>query len=131
MSLKSRLAVLLLPLLASTAQAGDIDQAAALTQLAKPDTLLIDVRSADEFASGALPGAHNISHELIAEQISGVAPDKSKPIVLYCRSGRRSGLAQDALQALGYQQVINAGGIDTLKAAQQAKTQEAACTQNC
>lgn len=131
MSLKSRLAALLLPLLASTAQAGDIDQGAALTQLAKPGTLLIDVRSAGEFASGALPGAQNISHEQIAEQISRVAPDKSKPIVLYCRSGRRSGLAQDALQALGYQQVINAGGIDSLKAAQQAKTPEAACTQNC
>lgn len=131
MSLKSRLAALLLPLLASTAQAGDIDQAAALTQLAKPGTLLIDVRSADEFASGALRGAHNISHEQIAEQISRLAPDKSAPIVLYCRSGRRSGLAQDALQALGYQQVINAGGIDSLKAAQQAKSPEAACTQNC
>lgn len=131
MSLKSRLAALLLPLLASTAQAGDIDQAAALTQLAKPGTLLIDVRSADEFASGALPGAHNISHEQIAEQISRLAPDKSAPIVLYCRSGRRSGLAQDSLQALGYQQVINAGSIDSLKAAQQAKSPEAACTQNC
>ncbi len=131
MPLKSRLAALLLPLLASTVQAGEIDQAAALTQLAKPGTLLIDVRSAGEFASGALPGAHNISHEQIAEQISRVAPDKSKPIVLYCRSGRRSGLAQDALQALGYQQVINAGSIDSLKAAQQAKSQEAACTQNC
>ena len=131
MSLKSRLAALLLPLLASTAQAGDIDQAAALTQLAKPGTLLIDVRSAGEFASGALPGAHNISHEQIAEQISRLAPDKSAPIVLYCRSGRRSGLAQDALQALGYQQVINAGGIDSLKAAQHAKSPEAACTQNC
>ena len=131
MSLKSRLAALLLPLLASTVQAGDIDQGAALTQLAKPGTLLIDVRSAEEFASGALSGAQNISHEQIAAQISRVAPDKSKPIVLYCRSGRRSGLAQDALQALGYQQVINAGGIDSLKAAQQAKTPEAACTQNC
>lgn len=131
MSLKSRLAALFLSLLASTAQAGEIDQAAALTQLAKPGTLLIDVRSADEFASGALPGAHNISHEQIAEQISRVAPDKSVPIVLYCRSGRRSGLAQDALQALGYHQVINAGSIDSLKAAQQAKSPEAACTQNC
>ena len=69
MSLKSRLAALLLPLLASTAQAGEIDQATALTQLAKPGTLLIDVRSADEFASGALPGAHNISHEQIAERM--------------------------------------------------------------
>ena len=68
---------------------------------------------------------------VVTEQISRLAPDKSAPIVLYCRSGRRSGLAQDALQALGYQQVINAGGIDSLKAAQQAKSPEAACTQNC
>ena len=130
MSLKSRLAALLLPLLASTAQAGDIDQAAALTQLAKPGTLLIDVRSADEFASGALPGAKLIPHGDIAARIAELAPDKHTPVVLYCRSGRRSSIAQDELQALGYTQVINAGGYDQFKLARDNQSESPTCT-NC
>lgn len=124
MSLKSRLAALLLPLLASTAQAGDIDQAAALTQLAKPGTLLIDVRSAGEFASGACPAP--------TTSATSRSPNRSAAWRRTVRAHRPvlpqrpAGLAQDALQALGYQQVINAGGIDSLKAAQQAKSPEAA-----
>ena len=130
MSLKSRLAALLLPLLASTAQAGDIDQAAALTQLAKPGTLRIDVRSSGEFASGALPGAKLIPHGDIAARIAEVALDKNTPVVLYCRSGRRSSIAQDELQALGYTQVINAGGYDQFKLARDNQSESPTCT-NC
>ncbi|MDG9923923.1 MULTISPECIES: rhodanese-like domain-containing protein [unclassified Pseudomonas] len=97
------------------AQAGDIDKPAALKALQRSDTVLIDVRSEEEFASYALPGAHLIPHEQIAERIAAVAPDKHAPIVLYCRSGRRSGIAQDRLQQLGYTQVINAGGYEQLQ----------------
>lgn len=99
------------------AQAGDIDTPAALHTLAQPGAVLIDVRTPEEFASGALPAAILIPHEQIAAHIAEVAPDKSIPIILYCRSGRRSSIAQDALQALGYTQVINAGGYEQLKLA--------------
>ena len=79
------------------------------------DSLLIDVRSAEEFAEGELPGAIRIGHEDIAAQIASVAPDKDRPLVLYCRSGRRSAIAQQSLEEMGYSQVINAGAYDELR----------------
>lgn len=111
------------------AQAGEIDSTAALHALGQPGAVLIDVRSADEFASGALPGAKLIPHGNIAARISEVAPDKNVPIVLYCRSGRRSSIAQDELQALGYTQVINAGGYEQFRLARDNHAESPKCTQ--
>lgn len=110
-----RAIALTLALLSLPALAAPTDDAAALSALQHPDAVLIDVRSAEEFASGSLPGARRIGHEEIAEQIATLAPDKSTPIVLYCRSGRRSSIAQDTLQALGYSNVSNAGGYEDFK----------------
>lgn len=110
-----RLALVLSGLLSVfSAQAQEIDVTAALSALKQPDSLLIDVRTAEEFAAGALPGAIRIGHEDIATQIARLGEDKQRPLVLYCRSGRRSALAQQSLQALGYRQVINAGAYDDL-----------------
>ncbi len=80
----------------------------------------IDVRSKEEFDTGHLPGAINIPHHEIAARISEVTQDKNATIALYCRSGRRSGLAEQALQQLGFTQVSNAGAYETLKASQPA-----------
>lgn len=112
-----RTLLLSLSLCLPLAHAGEIDQPAALTALEQPNAVLIDVRSEEEFAAGALPGATLIPHERIAQHIAAVAPDKHAPIVLYCRSGRRSTIAQERLQALGYTRVINAGGYDQLQPA--------------
>lgn len=79
----------------------------------------IDVRTAEEFNAGHLAGALHIPHEQIAAKIAAVTEDKNAEIYLYCRSGRRSGLALEALQAMGYSKVTNAGGYEALK--QQAK----------
>ncbi len=99
------------------ATAGEVDQAAAVQALKTPQTLLIDVRTPEEFVEGALPGASRIGYEKIGTQIGGLAADKDATIVLYCRSGRRSGIAQDELRKLGYTHVINAGGYQELKTA--------------
>lgn len=101
---------------ATGAIGGEIDQPAALTALQRADSVLIDVRTEQEYAEGALPGATRIESQHLAERIASVAPDKDTPVVLYCRSGRRSSAAQDRLQELGYSQVINAGGYQDLKA---------------
>ncbi|WNF45190.1 rhodanese-like domain-containing protein [Pseudomonas sp. SG20056] len=101
-----------LPLLA-----GEAELSAAVVALQSPESVLIDVRTADEFAAGALPGAEQIEHEQIASRISAIAPDKDTPIVLYCRSGRRSSIAEESLRAMGYSNLINAGGYDELKLA--------------
>jgi len=101
-----------LPLLA-----GEAELSAAVVALQSPDSMLIDVRTADEFAAGALPGAEQIDYEQIASRINAIAPDKDTPIILYCRSGRRSGIAEENLRAMGYSNLINAGGYDELKLA--------------
>ena len=111
------LTLLLLGALGFGANAGEIDQTAALKLLQQPETVLIDVRTADEFAEGALPGAVRIETPDIAERIGTLAPEKDTPVVLYCRSGRRASEAQDVLEKLGYTQVINAGGYDELATA--------------
>ena len=68
----------------------------------------------EEFAEGALPGAVNIETSEFSAHIAEVAPDKDAPVVLYCRSGRRAGEAQQVLESMGYRQVINAGGYSDL-----------------
>ena len=84
----------------------------ALTGIARADEVhWIDVRSAEEFVAGHLSGAINIPHTEIAERIGEVTTDKNAQIYLYCRSGRRSGIAQSALQHAGYARVTNAGSL--------------------
>lgn len=106
---------------ATSATAGDIDQQAALTALQRPETMLIDVRTAEEFAEGAIPGAIRIEPHEIGQRIGSVVSDKNTPVVLYCRTGRRSSGAQETLQSLGYSQVINGGGYEDLQQAVQSR----------
>jgi len=75
-------------------------------------TVLLDVRSAEEYASGHLKGAVNIPHDRILELIGTAASDKSTPIILYCRSGRRADTALNALKSAGYEDVVNYGGLE-------------------
>ena len=77
----------------------------------KGDYLILDVREPDEFASGHIPGAVCIPHEQIAEQAEEVIPDKNTVIYVYCRSGRRSKIAAQALADAGYANVIECGSI--------------------
>lgn len=78
------------------------------------DAQLIDVRSPGEFASGHVPGASNLPLEQVASHIQQLAPDKSRPLLVYCRSGMRSASACKLLQQLGYQEVINGGGVSAV-----------------
>lgn len=73
--------------------------------------VLIDTRTQEEFNSGYVPGAVLIPYDEIAQRIIEVAPDKSTPVLLYCRSGRRAGIAEDALKKLGYEKVHNLGSL--------------------
>lgn len=79
--------------------------------------LLVDVRSPEEFATGHLAGATNVPHTTVSEELATFGSDKDREIVLYCRSGRRAGLATAELQALGFTRVHNAGGYADLAAA--------------
>ena len=74
--------------------------------------VLIDTRSAEEYASGHLEGAILIPHDVIADKIATVVTDKTVTIYVYCRSGRRSGIAQKSLMSLGYEHVTNLGAME-------------------
>lgn len=76
------------------------------------DAILLDVRSPEEYAAGHLQGAVNIPHDRIAEEIGATVQDKSTPVILYCRSGRRADTALKAMRAMGYEQVQNFGGLE-------------------
>lgn len=76
-----------------------------------PKTVWIDVRSLDEYNEDHISNTEHIPHTEIAAQISDLDLDKDTPIKLFCRSGVRAGLAQTALQDLGYTNVENVGGI--------------------
>jgi phage shock protein E len=78
----------------------------------KGEAVWIDVRSAEEYASDHVPEALNIPYEQVAEQISSLGLALDQPIYLYCGSGRRAGIALETLQQLGYQQVVNVGGLE-------------------
>ena len=74
--------------------------------------ILLDVRSPEEYASGHLRGAINIPHDRIAGEIGELAPDKTVPVILYCRSGRRADTAMKTMRGMGYEQLQNLGGLE-------------------
>ena len=70
---------------------------------------LIDVRTAVEFNQGSLDGAVNMPVESFQFLKDGI--DTSKPVLLYCRTGARSGMVKNYLDQLGFDQVHNIGGL--------------------
>ncbi len=73
--------------------------------------IILDVRTQEEYDQGHIPGAIVISHEEIAEKSEDVLTDKDQLILVYCRSGRRSKIAAEALVELGYTNIKEFGGI--------------------
>jgi rhodanese-related sulfurtransferase len=76
---------------------------------------LIDVRIVDQYNTQHLPGAHNIPLGSMPTRVSEVAAlnggDKTKPVVLYCNSGRQAAKAKILLESQGFTNVTSAGGI--------------------
>jgi len=78
-------------------------------------SILIDVRTEQEFKQGHLKNAINIPHTEIRGKIKDYVKDKEEKIIVYCRTGRRSGIAKKILEDMGYKNVINAGAYEKLK----------------
>jgi phage shock protein E len=91
----------------------ELDVAAFAAKIDSGGTKVIDVRTASEYAAGHLPGALNIDVESgnFARGIAGL--DKGGSYALYCRSGRRSGIALDQMKSAGFTKVVHlSGGIN-------------------
>src|SRR5437764_15306674 len=71
---------------------------------------LVDVREESEYAAGHVPGAVHIGKGVIERDIEAKVPDPAAPLVLYCGGGFRSALAADAIQKMGYTNVISMDG---------------------
>ena len=79
--------------------------------------ILLDVREADEFDQGTIPGARFLPRGVLEENIPRFAPDPSVEVVLFCSAGNRSALAAEVLQDMGYRNVASlAGGFTAWKA---------------
>ncbi|MBE7056399.1 MAG: rhodanese-like domain-containing protein [Ruminococcaceae bacterium] len=75
------------------------------------DYIILDVREQDEYDVGHIPGAILIPYTEIENQAALKLPDKDTLLLIYCRSGRRSKIAAEALVELGYSNIKEFGGI--------------------
>lgn len=87
-----------------------VDDAAAMMKQ-EIGYIILDVRRPDEFAAGHIRGAINVPNESIGTAEILELPDKNQLIMVYCRSGRRSKEASEKLVKLGYQNIVEFGGI--------------------
>ncbi|MFM8421816.1 MAG: rhodanese-like domain-containing protein [Verrucomicrobiota bacterium] len=79
--------------------------------LLRAGAVVIDVRTAHEFSSRALPEVINIPLSEVRQRIAEVVPDLRTPVLLHCQSGGRSGIACKMLRSMGYQRVGNLGSL--------------------
>jgi len=79
-----------------------------------PSAVLIDVRNAQEYAQGHIPGSINIPLSAI-DKTPTVIENKDRPLFVYCLSGGRSRQAAALLRHMGYGEVEDLGGISTYK----------------
>lgn len=79
------------------------------------DVIWLDVRTPEEFAEGHINTALNLPYDEIEAKASTLLPDKAATIHVYCRSGRRSAIAVQTLKTLGYTNLHDRGGINSLQ----------------
>lgn len=79
----------------------------------KEGALIVDVRSGEEYASGHYANAKNIPVDQVESRLKEFG-DKDRKIVVYCRSGGRSSKAKSILEANGFKNIVNGGGLSDM-----------------
>ena len=82
---------------------------------AESGVVYVDVRTPEEYASGHVEGAINIPHTEMPQRWRELEEYRDDEIVLYCRSGRRSGIALETLKGVGFTNLENGGGLSDLQ----------------
>jgi len=72
--------------------------------------VILDVRRVDEYEAGHVPGAINIPHDELPARLAELASSRDKPIVVYCRSGKRAAKALAVLHEAGFTQLLHLTG---------------------
>lgn len=94
---------------------GNGDKGADIPSLLKKGALVVDTRTPGEYSNGHVKGAINIPYDIISRAIDQHETDKSKSIIVYCRSGNRSSHAKRYLIEAGYTNVVDAGSIGNMQ----------------
>ena len=103
-------------LAAAKANIREITTEEAEAELARPGSILLDVREPDEYEQGAIAGAVHLPRGNLETSIEGRIPDKSAHVLVMCAGGVRSAFASDTMQQLGYTDVASvAGGFNRWK----------------
>ena len=94
-------------------QVSQMSQAQLLSMINAPKSeayVILDVRSAEEFSEGHLPGAINVSHDQIEQHLTDLSQHKDTLVVVHCRSGRRAQVAETALINNGFSKLQHLAG---------------------
>jgi len=108
MRIPTLIAILFLSVWSLTACKGT--EAPAVVEISREDyvrtapgnSLVLDVRTPEEFAAGHVENALNIPHDRLAERLPEIQQFATAPVVVYCKSGRRAGLATELLAEAGF-----------------------------
>jgi len=82
----------------------------AVAEKIRSGALVVDVRSPMEYGSGNVAGSINIPMEHVPYRLNEFG-SKESPIIVYCRSGNRSGMVKNFLESAGFKDVVNGGGL--------------------
>ncbi len=93
--------------------ANEIADSETIRKYITQGALVVDVRTPEEFNAGHYKGSINIPLAELERNIK-LFGDREKPIVVYCRTGNRSGKAKTILEKYGYKKVINGGGLSNM-----------------
>lgn len=91
-------------------------ESAAPATVSEPErrVVFVDVRRPDEWAQGRVQGAIHIPYTELAYRLDELEQYRDADIVLYCRTGRRSGIAEEIMARAGFQRLHNGGGLTDL-----------------
>lgn len=105
------LALLLGSLLACGGETGTMrDVSPDLLASELTNAVVLDVRGPDEFAAGHVPTAINLPHDQLEQRLAELALDPDAPVVVYCESGRRAGMAAEVLARAGHRDIRHLEG---------------------
>jgi molybdopterin/thiamine biosynthesis adenylyltransferase/rhodanese-related sulfurtransferase len=94
----------------------EIDAGEARDRIESGEPVIVDVREQDEWDEGYIPGAVHVPRGHLESRIERLAPDTTRPVVVYCSAGNRSAFAAKTMTELGYEDVVSlAGGFTDWK----------------
>ncbi len=86
-----------------------------LSLAAHAESVWLDVRTPEEKTENGIASDRLVPHTEVVARVQGFIDDKDTEIVLYCRSGRRAGIAKSLLEQAGYRNVRNAGSVENAR----------------